>query len=209
VDVRGGGAAERLLGLPGVLPQLPGGATVGVVGGLGEPAPLVGRPAGELPAEVADDRRVDVEAARVGEPLGRENVEAAGGGAPHDCRVERAGTEVVDDGRATDRQVRTDRADEVRRRRDRLGNQHRGGQAGIAAARLNASRRWAPQAAGWVSVTCAGIALATRCASVATRRNTVAISSVDRSSRSPRYTVCSSMRRFGYGSKRCGCSRAE
>jgi len=103
VYVRGGGAAECLLGLPGVLPQLPGGAAVGVVGGLGEPAPLVGRPAGELTAEVADDRRVDVEAARVGEPLGRENVEAAGGGAPHDGRVEGAGTEVVDDGRAADR----------------------------------------------------------------------------------------------------------
>jgi hypothetical protein len=34
VHVRGRGAAQGLLGLPGVLPELPRGATVGVVGGL-------------------------------------------------------------------------------------------------------------------------------------------------------------------------------
>jgi hypothetical protein len=80
-------------------------------------------------AEVADDRRVDVEAATLGQPLGGEHLEAVLDAAHH-RRVERAGAQVVDHERAARPHSRVAEPDEHARGRDRFGHQRDRAQPG-------------------------------------------------------------------------------
>ncbi|GAA1499535.1 hypothetical protein GCM10009827_001840 [Dactylosporangium maewongense] len=113
---------QRLLGRAYAVPELPPLPQVLRGGGVAQPLPRPRRPGGVHRAEVADDRRVDVQPAGLQEALVGQDREPVGV-APDGRRVEGAGAEVVHDDAAADRDRDALRRGEPGRRRDRLRHQ--------------------------------------------------------------------------------------
>jgi hypothetical protein len=130
VDHRGRRPGQHLLGGPHVLPQQAVGAALRGRGRPAQPPPQLGVAGRVHRAQVADDRRVDVQTAALREPLGREHLEAAALDAAHHRGVEGARARVVDHEGAAGPHGGGAEVDEHARRRHRLGHQRDRSQPG-------------------------------------------------------------------------------